>query len=102
MFVAGSSCLALKNTHRCSWWARWCRSALPVSGDKLSRSRYEPAGEIELVSSTEREIITQPLLTGTIASTRQTVYFVITDASDEEFAEIPLKAMVEHTRRLER
>jgi hypothetical protein len=36
----------------------------------------------------ERETITQPLFTGTIASTRQTVYFVITDASDEEFAEI--------------
>lgn len=45
-------------------------------------------GIVDLVPGAERGTITQPLLTGTIASTGQEVLFVITDASDKAFAEM--------------
>lgn len=50
--------------------------------------RHETAGIIDLVPGAERGTITQPLLRGTIATTGQEVYFVITDASDQDFAEM--------------
>ncbi len=50
--------------------------------------RHESAGVVDLVPGADRGTITQPLLMGTIASTGQDVYFVITDASDKDFAEM--------------
>ena len=50
--------------------------------------RHESVGVVDLVPGADRGTITQPLLMGTIASTGQEVYFVITDASDKDFAEM--------------
>ncbi len=57
-----------------------------VHGQEIER--HETAGIIDLVPGAARGTITQPLLTGTIASTGQKVFFVITDASDSDFAEM--------------
>ena len=45
-------------------------------------------GIVDLVPGADRGTITQPLLTGTIAGTGQQVLFVMTDASDKDFAEM--------------
>jgi hypothetical protein len=57
-------------------------------GSGLEIERHECAGVINLVPGAERGTITQPLLTGTIASTGQEVFFIITDASDKDFADL--------------
>lgn len=43
--------------------------------------------DVNLVPLSERGTITLPLQTGTLATTGETVYFVISDASDKDFAE---------------
>ena len=60
----------------------------PAYSGGLEIKRHESASTIDLVPGAERGTITQPLLTGTIASTGQTVYFVMTDASDQDFADL--------------
>jgi len=60
----------------------------PASGDSLQIERHETASTVNLVPGALRGTIMQPLLTGTIASTGQQVLFVLTDASDQEFAEM--------------
>ncbi|MEH6532321.1 MAG: hypothetical protein V7735_13415 [Photobacterium frigidiphilum] len=50
--------------------------------------RHETAGIVDLVPGAERGTITQPLFTGTIAPSGKKVLFVITDASDKDFAEM--------------
>ena len=60
-------------------------AALPAAA---GIERHETAGIVDLVPGAARGTITQPLLTGTIASTGQEVLFVITDASDSDFAEM--------------
>ncbi len=52
----------------------------------LKIERHETAGIINLVPGVDRGTITQPLLKGTIGG--QEVLFVITDASDKDFAEM--------------
>lgn len=55
--------------------------------------------DIDLNPLSERGTITLPLLTGTLASTGEIVYFVLSDASDQHFAEqfggIPAPALEE-------
>ncbi len=58
------------------------------SGGDPKIERHETASTVNLVPGEDRGTITQPLLTGTIASTGQEVLFVITDASDADFAEM--------------
>ncbi len=60
-------------------------AALPAAA---GIERHETAGIVDLVPGAARGTITQPLLTGTIASTGQEVLFVIADASDSDFAEM--------------
>ena len=61
----------------------------PVAwGGGIKIERHETAGIVVLVPGADRGTITQPLLTGMIASTGQEVLFVITDASDKDFAEM--------------
>ncbi len=60
-------------------------AALPAAA---GIERHETAGIVDLVPGAARGTIAQPLLTGTIASTGQEVLFVITDASDSDFAEM--------------
>ncbi len=48
---------------------------------------HQPECTIDLVPGADRGTITQRLFTGTITSTGATVHFVITDASDKDFAE---------------
>ena len=62
--------------------------ALPASAGGLQIERHETAGTVDLVPGAERGTITQPLLTGTIAYTGQEVLFIITDASDKDFADM--------------
>ena len=62
--------------------------ALPATAGGLRIERHETAGIVDLDPGAARGTITQPLLTGTIASTGQEVLFVITDASDKDFAEM--------------
>ncbi len=62
--------------------------ALPAFAGGLKIERHETAGVIDLVPGAERGTITQPLLTGTIAYTGQEVLFIITDASDKDFADM--------------
>ncbi len=62
--------------------------AFAAQAGDLKIERHETAGIINLVPGADRGTITQPLLMGTIASTGQEVYFVITDASDKDFAEM--------------
>ncbi|MFQ5707436.1 MAG: T9SS type A sorting domain-containing protein [bacterium] len=50
--------------------------------------RHESVSTIDLVPGEERGTITQPLLRGTIAGTGQEVLFVLSDASDKDFAEM--------------
>jgi len=52
----------------------------------LSVKRHETAGIIDLVAGAARGKITQPLVEGTLAN-GNTVYFVLSDASDKDFAE---------------
>lgn len=49
---------------------------------------HQPVCNIDLVPGAARGTIVQQLITGTITSTGATVYFVITDASDRDFAEL--------------
>ncbi len=49
---------------------------------------HQTAGVVDLVPGADRGTITQPLLRGTIDGTGQEVLFVITDASDKDFAEM--------------
>ncbi len=58
------------------------------SGGDPRIDRHESASIVDLVPGANRGTITQQLLTGTIASTGQTVWFVITEASDKDFAEM--------------
>jgi hypothetical protein len=60
-------------------------SSTATSGG-LSVEKHETSGIINLIPGGERGTITQPLQIGTIEPTGQTVYFVITDASDKKFA----------------
>ena len=61
-------------------------------GGQWKVKRHETAGVVELVPGAERGTIKQPLLMGKIVSSmeqaEQKVYFVITDASDKDFAEM--------------
>ena len=61
----------------------------------LKMERHESAGVVDLVPGAERGTITQPLLKGTIDSTGQEVLFVITDASDKDFADLLKDALSE-------
>ena len=49
---------------------------------------HQTGSVVDLVPGAARGTITQPLLTGTILSTGAEVLFVITDASDKDFAEM--------------
>lgn len=49
---------------------------------------HQTAGQVELVPGEDRGTITQPLLRGTLDGTGEEVLFVITDASDQDFAEM--------------
>ena len=57
-----------------------------AGGQKIER--HETSGIVDLVPGAARGTIIQPLQTGTIASTGETAFFVITDASDKDFAEM--------------
>ena len=49
---------------------------------------HQTGSVVDLVPGADRGAITQPLLSGTILSTGAEVLFVITDASDKDFAEM--------------
>lgn len=59
-----------------------------AGGGDLRMERHQTSGVIDLDPGAERGTITQPLLKGTIALTGQEVLFVVTDASDTEFADL--------------
>jgi len=48
--------------------------------------RHESVGIVNLVAGADRGTITLPLIKGTITSTGEDVYFVLSDVSDEDFA----------------
>ena len=51
-------------------------------------TKIHGGGILDLVSRTDIGTITQPLLTATIASTGQDIFFVITDANNKDYAEM--------------
>ncbi len=59
-----------------------------IVGGGLEIENHVPASVVDLVPGAARGTITQPLLSGMILSTGAEVLFVITDASDKDFAEM--------------
>jgi len=53
----------------------------------LELERHQEAGVIDLLPGSSRGTITQPLFAGTHAVTGEEILFVLTDASDKDFAE---------------
>ena len=69
------------------WFVILLFFASPGSGRSLRIRQHQEAGVVDLVPGDNRGTITQPLLTGTHAVTGEEILFVITDASDKDFAE---------------
>lgn len=67
----------------------FCFGPRTIAGEaKLKIERHESASALDFVPGAERGKITQPLLRGKIAGTNQDVLFVITDASNKDFAKM--------------